>query len=152
MTSQPPDLQLCPAVTTDLPFIQAWLRQNQLPTEDITDVLHGLYLAVQNEQVVGIGGIERHGDDGLLRSLVITPALRHQGYGQQLCQKLIQKAQSDGLQALYLLTDTAADFFPKLGFEPIDRSTAPSTMQQTTEFKSLCPDSATCMRLRLNVL
>ena len=63
--------------------------------------------------------------------------------------QLIQQARSENLQALYLLTNTAERFFTKLGFEQINRQAAPVTMQNTTEFSSLCPDSAICMRLYL---
>lgn len=142
-------LELQPAEATDLPLICQWLGQNRLPTEDIGEILNCLYLGINSETVVGLGGIEHHGDDGLLRSLVIAEPFRQQGYGQELCQQLIQKAQADDIQALYLLTNTADRFFAKLGFEQIDRQAAPATMQHTTEFSSLCPDTAVCMRLRL---
>ena len=151
MVSQSPAIQLCPATAADEPLIQAWLDQHQLPTADLSAILNCLYLGVQDDRVVGIGGIERHGADGLLRSLVVAPSLQRQGYGQQLCRQLVRQAQADGLQALYLLTNSAPDFFARLGFEQIERRSAPLTMQQTTEFKVLCPDSAICMQLLLTV-
>ena len=142
-------LKLRSAVATDLPLIHQWLNQAGLPTEDVSEVLTSLYLGMNGEAVVGIGGIERHGEDGLLRSLVIAEPFRQQGYGQGLCQQLIQKAQADNIQALYLLTNTADHFFAKFGFEQIDRQAAPATMQSTTEFSHLCPDTAICMRLKV---
>lgn len=151
MVSQSSAMQLRSATIADGALIQTWLEQHQLPTDDLPDILNCLYLGVQDDCIVGVGGIERHGHDGLLRSLVITPALQRQGYGQQLCHQLIQQAHAEGLQALYLLTNTAPDFFARLGFEQIERRSAPATMQQTTEFKTLCPDSAICMRLLLTV-
>ncbi|ASC71797.1 Bifunctional protein ArgHA [Halomicronema hongdechloris C2206] len=151
MVSQLPGLYLRSATVADQPLIQTWLGQHQLPTEDLSDILDCLYLGVQGNDIVGIGGIERHGEDGLLRSLVIAPSWQGQGYGQRLCRQLIQQAQFEGLQALYLLTNTAPHFFAKLGFACIERQFAPTTIQQTTEFASLCPDSAICMQLLLPV-
>ena len=142
-------LELRPAKNADLSLIQQWLGENHLPTEDIPQILNCLYLGMNREVVVGIGGIEQHGEDGLLRSLVVATPFRQQGYGRLLCYQLIDQARTGGMQALYLLTNTADQFFTKLGFEPIARQSAPATMQRTTEFTSLCPDSAICMRLYL---
>ena len=142
-------LKLRPATEADLSLITHWLAENQLPTEDISQILSHLYLAQVDDAVVGIGGIERDRDDGLLRSVVVAQSFRDQGYGQQLCRQLIQIAQGEGIQALYLLTNTADGFFTQLGFERIDRQSAPTTMQNTAEFSHFCPDSAVCMRLRL---
>ncbi|MEL6382332.1 MAG: arsenic resistance N-acetyltransferase ArsN2 [Cyanobacteria bacterium J06626_18] len=142
-------LELRTATASDLPLIQQWLSESGLPTEDIPQILDCLYLGIDQEAVVGIGGIERHGKDGLLRSLVIVPPFRQQGYGRLLCRQLINQAKTEEMQALYLLTNTADQFFAQLGFERIARPAAPATMQRTTEFSSLCPDSAICMRLYL---
>ena len=50
------------------------------------------------------------------------------------------------ISALYLLTTTAAGFFPKFGFERIDRCDVPRSVQMSVEFTSACPSSATVMR------
>ncbi|MGF1522831.1 MAG: arsenic resistance N-acetyltransferase ArsN2 [Leptolyngbyaceae cyanobacterium] len=149
MSEAPNVLELRTAIASDLPLIQQWLGESNLPTEDISQILGCLYLGMDHETVVGIGGIERHRDDGLLRSLVVAVPFRQRGYGLLLCRLLIDQARTDGMQALYLLTNTADQFFTKLGFEQIARQAAPTTMQSTTQFSSLCPDSAICMRLYL---
>lgn len=147
----PSALQLRPASQGDFSWIQRWLQHHQLPTADLSESLGCLYLGIQADEIIGCGGIERHGDDGLLRSLVIAPSWQGQGYGQQLCRQLIQQAQLEGVRGLYLLTNTAPGFFAKLGFQPMERQLAPATLQQTTEFKTLCPASAICMGLQLTV-
>jgi len=48
-----------------------------------------------------------------------------------------------------LLTTTAADFFPKFGFEPIARADVPASVQSSIEFTSACPATATVMRKTL---
>ncbi|NER78412.1 MAG: GNAT family N-acetyltransferase [Leptolyngbya sp. SIO1D8] len=152
MTIPIPRLALKPAAEADLPLLQQWLAQNRLPTEDIAQIWHCLYLAMcpAGETVVGIGGIERCNQDGLLRSLVIAAPFRQQGYGQQLCHQLIDQAKQEGIQTLYLLTNTAEQFFAKLGFQVLERQAAPVALKRTAEFSRLCPDSAVCMRLSLS--
>lgn len=54
------------------------------------------------------------------------------------------------MKELYLLTITAKKFFKKVGFDEIKRTLVPSVIQNTTEFKDLCPSSATCMRMIVN--
>lgn len=142
-------LEIRTATKADCSLIQQWLAHNHLPNEDIPQIIHCLYLAMYYDVVVGIGGIERYGEDGLLRSLVIAEPFRQQGYGQLLCRQLLQRAKREGIQALYLLTETADRFFAKLGFESINRQSVPAAIQGTTEFSRLCPDSAICMRRNL---
>jgi amino-acid N-acetyltransferase len=93
--------------------------------------------------------LERYGEDALLRSLAVRPENRSTGLGKQLADALEEHARRTGLGTLYLLTTTAADFFARRGYEVIERGTAPSLLQKTTEFSSLCPSQATCMRRRL---
>jgi amino-acid N-acetyltransferase len=47
------------------------------------------------------------------------------------------------------LTTTAERFFPKFGFEPIDREQVPPSVRESVEFQSACPASAIVMRKRL---
>jgi amino-acid N-acetyltransferase len=136
---------------TDLPLVEELLKSKGLPYEDIPSKLDVLFLGCMDEKVVGVGGVETYGNYGLLRSLVIKESFRGKGYGRALCGKLIKYAQLRGVREIYLLTTTAENFFTKkIGFEVINRSMAPAAIQNTTEFKNLCPSTATCMRMKLN--
>jgi amino-acid N-acetyltransferase len=53
------------------------------------------------------------------------------------------------MPAVYLLTNTAAEYFPRFGFERITRADVPPAVQASIEFTSLCPYTATVMRKRL---
>ena len=55
-----------------------------------------------------------------------------------------------GLIELILLTQTAQRFFEAQGYGVIERGNAPATVQESEEFKSLCPQSACCMSKRLS--
>jgi amino-acid N-acetyltransferase len=58
-------------------------------------------------------------------------------------------ARRQGITHVYLLTETAANFFPKFGFRQVDRSQVPPAVQTSIEFTTLCPASALAMELRL---
>ena len=59
-------------------------------------------------------------------------------------------AQQQGVTNLYLLTNSAENYFKVLGFSPVLRSNVPLAIQNAAQFSSLCPDSATVMVLYLN--
>lgn len=117
-----------------------------LPTEDLHEPEVQLYQATTGNEIVGIGGYEIHGGDALLRSIAVKPAARGQGYGSQICDGLEIRIQARQCNAIYLLTNDAEPFFDKIGYERINRETAPEPIQQTTEFAELCPTTAVCMK------
>jgi amino-acid N-acetyltransferase len=117
-----------------------------LPSRDIRSKRECFYIAHDGTDPVGIGGIETHGADGLLRSVVIEQSAWGRGFGTALCDSLEATASADGIEKLYLLTTTAADFFAARGYREIERADAPDSIQQTTEFDELCPTTATCMK------
>ncbi|MCU0569318.1 MAG: arsenic resistance N-acetyltransferase ArsN2 [Oculatellaceae cyanobacterium Prado106] len=149
-----PSLHLKPATLENLEAMRSLLQINQLPDSDIAGLMAEgqagrFWLAYDASDWVGIAGIEVYPPYGLLRSIVVAEAFRGQGYGHKLCQQILAQAKSLGIEELYLLTNTAADFFERIGFEGCDRQTTPTVLQKTTEFSHLCPASATCMKLKL---
>jgi amino-acid N-acetyltransferase len=65
--------------------------------------------------------------------------------GSALTNHAEQYAASKGVRSIYLLTTTAEAFFKRLGYERIERSHAPTSIQQTREFAHLCPASSAFM-------
>ena len=96
-------------------------------------------------RTVAYGGLEPHGTDALLRSIMTLPEARGQGFGGQVATFLIGYARLRGMRRLWLLTTTASEFFRKLGFVETDRAKAPDVVRATTAFAALCPASAVCM-------
>src|SRR5699024_9754074 len=129
-----------------LSYIETLLERNDLPSQDVRSRPDSFYIGYNGADSVGIGGIEIYGNDGLLRSVVIEQAARGCGWGTALCDTLEANASADGIDTLYLLTTTAADFFDNRGYVEIERANAPTAIQQTTEFDDLCPTAATCMK------
>jgi amino-acid N-acetyltransferase len=133
------------AAPDDVTAIAALLREAELPHEDFAGHLAHFLVARRAGAVVGAVGFERHGRNALLRSLVVAPALRGNGLGDQLVQRLAAVARRKGVERFYLLTATAAAFFAGRGFQEIARRAVPAAIAATQEFNSLCPVSAVCM-------
>jgi arsenite methyltransferase len=134
----------------DLAPIKALLGTASLPIEGVDDQFgSGYAVAEENGQLVGAIGIEIYGKYGLLRSAVVSGAQRGRGIGEALVFDRIDWSMRQELEALYLLTTTAAEYFPRFGFAIADRATVPVEVQASAEFSSLCPSSATVMELRL---
>jgi amino-acid N-acetyltransferase len=118
----------------------------ELPETDVAERF-GNYFVVRDEgRVVGIGGLEVHGDDGLLRSLAVESAYRGQGIGLLLIGAVLGLARINQLSAVYLLTTTTRGFFLRYGFEECPRQKAPPLIRESWEFRTGCPQSATLMR------
>jgi amino-acid N-acetyltransferase len=133
------------ATPADEPAIAALLRGAKLPHEDFAEHLAHFLVARRRGVVVGAVGFERHGRNALLRSLVVTPALRGAGLGGRLVERLDAEARREGAKRFYLLTTTAETFFAQRGFRRIRRQSVPAAIARTEEFNSLCPVSAVCM-------
>lgn len=144
-------LELRNASGDDLAVVRNLLQQANLPFEDLAPEAMQDFVLVQdaNGNVIGAGGIERYETDALLRSVVVSDAVRRTGLGRMITQAVEERARETGVTALYLLTTTAAAFFPRLGYEQFERNSVPEEMRQSTEFASLCPASAVCLRKQL---
>jgi len=124
------------------------LTSHSLPTEDFeSSAIEWLVAVDESGAIRGMAGLEVHEGVGLLRSLVA--ARRGEGIGSALVAEVERSAESRKVANLYLLTQTAEVFFARRGYSRVDRSEAPQALQRTTEFASLCPASAACMRKTL---
>jgi homocysteine S-methyltransferase len=146
---QPPAIR--PAAAADLPDVRRLLDGNRLPTADLEHSLPVFFVARDGQALVGAGGFEVHGESGLLRSVVVADRLRGTGLGRSLVASVEAAARQRGLRELVLLTETAHDFFARLGYIDIARESAPDAVRHSAEFGSLCPQSARCMSKRLDV-
>jgi len=141
-----------PAAYTDLPHIRRLLDQVGLPHEGVPDHLRDFLVIHDPERrtVVATVGVELYEEAGLLRSLAVAPERRGQGLGWMLADHAIQRAAARGARRLYLLTETASDFFAaKCGFEPFDRNLVEPAVWASSELSLACCAGATCMRLVL---
>ncbi|KAA0688610.1 GNAT family N-acetyltransferase [Azospirillum brasilense] len=130
----------------DLPVLAALLATEGLPNQDITAAGRLFWRVDAPDGLLGYGGLEVYGRDGLLRSVVVPPERRRKGDGCAVVEAISREAVSLGLERLWLLTIGAADFFERIGFTRAERAAAPPAIRASAQFAGLCPGSAVCLR------
>jgi arsenate reductase len=143
------EVEVGPARKEDEGAVRMLLEASALPVSGVELAFPDGYVVARTEVVIGCAGLEVHDGDGLLRSIAVRGTGRHLGLGSKLVQDRVQAAKSQGLRDLYLITTTAAAFFERLGFEPIDREAVPAGIRRSAEFASICPSSAAVLRRSL---
>jgi amino-acid N-acetyltransferase len=136
----------------DLADVLSLLERHGLPSDGATRMGDALLVARQQGDVVGAAGLELYDQSALLRSVVVDARLQGQGLGQRLTEAALRLACARNVRTVFLLTTTAGDFFPRFGFERISRNDVPESVQQSVEFQTACPASATVMRRRLDTV
>ena len=134
---------------TDLTAVLELLAAQALPVDGLEQHLPTMLVARQDDRIVGSVAVETYPDGGLLRSVAVAGDSQGRGLGQALTSAAFTMARDTGIETLYLLTTTAEGYFPKFGFERIERSDVPASVQASVEFTSACPSSAIVMRKRL---
>jgi len=141
-------IRLRAATASDLARVHELLEAARLPTDGLGDQFPDAYVVAESDgRVVAAAGIERHGTWGLLRSVVVAADRRGTGIGERLVRERLDWARQSRLDAVYALTTTAADYFPRLGFSAAPRDGAPEELKASREFASVCPSSAICLRI-----
>lgn len=131
-------------------ILRTALEAAALPTAGIDGPDLLLFGLSDEAGLIGYIGLEGAGPDRLLRSMVVLPSRRRQGFGRTLAEHLETTARGE-VARFHLLTTTAARFFRGLGYQDADRATAPSAIAATAEFTTLCPASATYMVKSLSI-
>jgi amino-acid N-acetyltransferase len=137
------------ATDADLGAIRALLAQCRLPTADLEKSRPRFIVAREDAEIVGVGALELFGSTGLLRSVAVHARLRGTGLGKALVERLERDARTAHVSERVLLTETANVFFENRGYKAIDRKSVPRLVQDSEEFRSLCPQSASCLSKRL---
>jgi len=138
--------------------LQSWERDGLataltkvgLPVDDVRESGLLFWRFETYEDVpVGFGGLELHGPNALLRSLVTLPPLREAGMGAAIVAALEAEAMASKCRAIYLLTAGQDQFFAHLGYKPCTRDKVPEGIRASRQFAALCPASAIVMVKRL---
>ena len=132
-----PPLFAQPLATWERGGLKATLARAGLPAGDLDDDGPLFWRFERDDVPVGFAGIEVHGTDALLRSLVTLPPLRLQGVGGAMVDKMETEARARGARAIYLLTGDEAAFFEKLGYAPCARERVPAAIAGTAQFARL---------------
>ncbi|HEU4734349.1 MAG TPA: UDP-N-acetylmuramate--L-alanine ligase [Kofleriaceae bacterium] len=139
-----------PAHREDMPAIRDVLASVSLG-EPARDDQQGSFFVLRNEDgTVGCVSLEVLGDDAILRALAVNPKFRGAGYGWMLADMAVSQARWRGVRRIYLLTETASDFFAaKFGFRVVDRSTLSRQVAASETFTQPAGAQQVAMRLDL---
>ena len=139
-----------PAHREDMAAVRRMLTVTSLE-EPARDEQHGSFFVLRNEDgTVGCVSLELLGDDAILRALVVDSKFRGAGYGWMLADMAVSQARWRGVRRIYLLTDTASDFFAaKFGFRVVDRSTLSKQVAASETFTQPAGAQQVAMRLDL---
>lgn len=122
------------------------LSGEKLPVDDLPQTLDNFVVAIENGEIIGVAGLEVYGSYGLLRSVAVRSDFRGQSVAAKLLRKIEGLASGKKISDLYLLTETAADYFERKAFLRITRDNVPDELQQSSEFSHVCPQSAIVMK------
>jgi len=142
--------RLRPATAADFAAVQTILRAAALPPDGLQDQFPAAYAVAEIDgAIIGAAGLERYGDAGLLRSVVVIDEWRGRGLGEALVRERLKLAASAGVTEVYALTTTAAGYFPRIGFALAERAAAPPSIQGSPQFASVCPSTAAFLSLKI---
>ena len=137
------------ATPRDSAAVERLLTGLGLPAAGMEEWIEHFWVADAAGAVVAAAGLELYADGALLRSVAVSPERRGTGVGRALVERALHDATERNLGSVYLLTTTAAAYFPRLGFETIVRDEVPEGVRRSTQFQGACPASAVVMRKRL---
>ena len=137
------------ASSADWTHVAGLLAGAGLPVAGAADHLSHFVLAFSAGTLVACAGMEVYGEYGLLRSVAVAASERGKGLGAAVVGRVLDRARTEGVREAILLTETAPDYFPRFGFEPITRADVPEAVKVSVEFTGACCASAAVLRLRL---
>lgn len=129
--------------------VEALLAAENLPLDGVAEHFAGFLIAVTAQSIAGAIGLERYGEDALLRSAVVAKEARGRGVGALLTARLLSDAAAAGVRRVFLLTTTAEPWFARIGFRPVARAELPAALAASAELRGACPATAVAMRLEL---
>lgn len=94
-----------------LQSIQSLLKLSGLPFEDCGEHLRNFIILEKDNQLIGVGGLEIYGEVALLRSIAVLSSYQGRGFGHKFYNQLRAKALENGVKQLFLLTETAEQYF-----------------------------------------
>ncbi|MCC8408508.1 arsenic resistance N-acetyltransferase ArsN2 [Mucilaginibacter sp. UR6-1] len=121
------------------------LQAQHLPYADLPQDLNNFFVVTGAEQLIGVAGFEVYEGYALLRSVAVLPEYRGKGIAATLLSIINTRAVSIGVKELWLFTESAAGYFERLGFTQTSRGQVPAPLRLSTQYSSVCPQSAAVM-------
>jgi amino-acid N-acetyltransferase len=126
--------------------VENLLSAENLPIADLPDKLDDFVVAIRDNDIIGVAGLEIYGSYALLRSVAVRPDERNKGITWQLLKAIEELASKKRVKEIYLLTETAPEYFHLKGYRQISRNEVPAEVQRSSEFSHVCPQSAVVMK------
>ncbi|NMA55408.1 MAG: GNAT family N-acetyltransferase, partial [Firmicutes bacterium] len=104
-------MRIVPVEDKDLPSVKKLLKGAGLSEAGVEDQFENFLKLILDGELAAVAGLEIYDHAGLVRSVAVAEEYRHSGLGRGLIRAMINKARSAGIETLYLVTDTAADYF-----------------------------------------
>jgi N-acetylglutamate synthase-like GNAT family acetyltransferase len=138
-----------PGAPADLDVVDALLGDAGLPAAGVAQLVARGAVLVADDPVTGVIGcvaLEPAGTEQVLvRSLAVAAGHRGEGIGQQLVVAAIDAVPPE--REVWALTETAASFLARFGFEVAERAAVTGAVTETDLWTSACPASARALRL-----
>jgi N-acetylglutamate synthase-like GNAT family acetyltransferase len=150
MVSLAPKLNSQPLATWEREGLAAALHKAGLPADDVK-AAGPLFWRFETKGgvPVGFGGLELHGSDAVLRSVVTLPPLRRRGVGAAMVAALEAEAAMLKAATVWLATTDCALFFGRLGYAACQAEDVPEAVRASGPFAAVTGPAATAMVKRL---
>jgi amino-acid N-acetyltransferase len=134
------------AKSSDLEQLVRFLEANGLTTAGVERWYANFVIATDEKNtLLGVAGLEIYGQSALLRSVAVEKDSRRMGHGRALIDAVLRNAKQNGVYTVYLLTESAFDYFKHLGFDLVDRKDIDEAVLASLEFTE-CHSTALAMR------
>jgi amino-acid N-acetyltransferase len=133
------------ATKVDLPNMHSLLKAVGLCTAGLDECSGAILIAKDRRTMVGSAALELFGRSALLRSVAVAKGMQRRDIGGRLVTSALGLARQLCVSNVYLITETARDYFLRHGFCVIERSEVPESVRTSVEFTQVCPDTATVM-------
>ncbi|HJP65404.1 MAG TPA: GNAT family N-acetyltransferase, partial [Actinomycetota bacterium] len=135
------------ATSADVDAIDALLRAGGLAAEGVEErIAHTVVGEDDDGRPVATAVAEPLERDVLVRSVAVSEDLRGRGVGALAVATAMSAApHASSEQRIWAFTETAAAFFARLGFEPVDRDALPPPVADSRQLQQECAVTATVM-------
>ena len=155
MLAMTPPARFRPARPSDVTAVRHLLTSAGLSADGVEERIEDTIVSMADEEA-GLDGAAclepaRRGRrvDAILRSVAVRSAVRGEGLGILAVASAIRLARRHRASTVSLFTTSAAPFFERLGFRPVDRRELPASVRESRHAAEECAESATPMLLRL---
>jgi N-acetylglutamate synthase-like GNAT family acetyltransferase len=127
------------ATEQDLPQLVGFLERANLGTEGVRETIdYFLLMEDESGRLRATLGVEPFGENGLLRSLVVTAGMKENEI-LLLFEQILRLTKEKQLTSLYLATNkaTSVPFFKMLGFSTVSVEELPEDLHQSQHIKNI---------------